>query len=153
MINSKKQTSNKKYLRDGRAPVPKYEKISRVMSANKGKDTTPEMLLRRLLSSNGIRGYRQNWKKAPGRPDVAFPKRKIAIFIDGCFWHGCKKCYVAPKTNSRFWKQKIERNQKRDIRNSQELKKLGWTCVRIWEHELKKNPEKVTAKLFKKLGK
>ena len=77
----------KEYIRDGRSPVPKKEATSKVMSANKGKDTNPELLLRKELWKNNIKGYRLHWKKVPGSPDIAFPKKKLAIFINGCFWH------------------------------------------------------------------
>ena len=75
------------YVRDKRSPVPKSEAASRVMSANRGRDTGPELRLRRALWAAGRRGYRLHYKKAPGRPDIAYPSRKIAIFVHGCFWH------------------------------------------------------------------
>ena len=80
------------YVRDGRSPIPKNASVSKVMSKNRSKGTKPELALRRFLFQNGIRGYRLNWKKAPGKPDIAFPGRKIAIFVHGCFWHHCPKC-------------------------------------------------------------
>lgn len=75
------------YVRDKRSPVPKSEATSRVMSANRGRDTGPELLLRRALRAAGHRGYRLHYKKAPGRPDISYVSRKIAIFVHGCFWH------------------------------------------------------------------
>ena len=105
----------KSYLRDKRSPTPSSESTSKVMSANKSKDTKPEIKLRKILWKEGIRGYRLNWKKAPGRPDIAFPGRKIAIFINGCYWHRCPKCELPlPKSNVQFWKDKFDNNIARD---------------------------------------
>ncbi|MFD0750171.1 very short patch repair endonuclease [Mucilaginibacter calamicampi] len=126
------------YLRDGRAPVPLKGSTSRVMSANKAKDTNPELIFRKALLSAGIKGYRLNWKKAPGRPDIAFPGRKLAIFINGCFWHRCEKCHPnLPKSNVDFWTQKFIKNKERDERKNQELRLLGWTVITIWECDIK----------------
>ena len=105
----------KSYSRDKRSPTPSSESTSKVMSANKAKDTKPEIKLRKILWKEGIRGYRLNWKKAPGRPDIAFPGRKIAIFINGCYWHRCPKCDLPlPKSNVQFWKDKFDNNIARD---------------------------------------
>lgn len=94
----------KEYIRDKRSPKPKNAAVSKVMSANKAKNTKPEMLFRKALWAEGIRGYRCNYKNAPGRPDIAFPKKKIAIFVNGCFWHGCPYCKMPlPKNNTEFW--------------------------------------------------
>jgi DNA mismatch endonuclease (patch repair protein) len=88
----------------------------------------------------GYRGYRLNWKKAPGRPDIAYPARRIAIFVNGCFWHRCPKCNLGnPKGNSEYWKQKFERNVERDRRNTCELLDMDWCVFVIWECELKKD--------------
>lgn len=133
MILSKHKNT---YLRDGRAPVPKKEATSRVMSANKNKNTKPELLFRKLLYRNGLKGYRLNYKALPGSPDIFFPKQKIVIFIDGCFWHGCKKCYSIPKTNKNFWETKIETNIKRDRLVNIKLQKNNIKVMRIWEHKI-----------------
>lgn len=129
------------YHRDGRSPIPQKETISKIMSANKAKNTKPEILFRRALFKLGIRGYRLNWKKAPGRPDIAFPGRKLAIFINGCFWHRCEKCRPnSPKSNIEFWTSKFLKNIERDQLKTLQLKSLGWTVVTIWECEIKKSP-------------
>ena len=99
------------YLRDGRAPIPVDEKTSKVMRANKGKNTKPELYLRKALWHHGVKGYRLHWKKVPGRPDLAFPGKKIAIFINGCFWHRCPTCNPStPKSNTKFWTEKFKKN-------------------------------------------
>lgn len=109
------------------------------MKSNRGKGTKPELLVRRALSSSGFRGYRLNWPRAPAKPDIAFVNRKVAIIVDGCFWHGCRRCVKSmPKTNKKYWSWKIETNRKRDKRNLARLKRQGWSVYRIWEHEVKK---------------
>lgn len=80
----------------------------------------------------GCLGYRKHWKVF-GRPDFAWPGRKIAVFVDGCFWHGCPQCYSRPKTNQRFWKGKLEANQGRDEKVNKVLSTAGWKVLRVWE--------------------
>ena len=130
----------KEYIRDKRSPRPLKESTSKVMSANKAKNTKPERLVRKALWDNGVRGYRLNWKKAPGKPDIAFPGKKIAIFINGCFWHRCPKCDLSlPKSNIEFWKEKFERNIARDKRKNEELFDFGWKVLTLWECKLKED--------------
>lgn len=127
-----------KYSRDKRSPVPANEQRSRIMSAIRAKNTKPELLLRKLLSMEGIRGYRLHPKKVPGRPDLAFGQRNIALFVHGCFWHRCPICSKRyPKTNRGYWLPKLRANVVRDKLKEQELKKAGWKVLVIWEHELK----------------
>ena len=73
----------------------------------------------------------------PGKPDFAFPEYRIAVFVDGCFWHGCPECYVRPKSNQTYWDNKLRRNKSRDAKVNSELKEMGWTSIRIWEHSMK----------------
>ena len=118
------------------------------MRANKGKATSPEMKLRKVLRENGHPGYRVNWKKAPGRPDIAYPGRKVAIFVNGCFWHRCPYCSLSlPKSHTEFWKEKFERNTERDKRKTEELVSMGWTVITVWECELK-DPESVLRRMI-----
>lgn len=108
------------------------------MKGNKGKDTKPEMLVRKRLRSEGLTGYRIHWH-APGKPDIAFPGKKVAIFVNGCFWHRCPHCNPStPKTNQDYWIPKFKRNQERDQKNYELLRKDGWRVHVIWECELKK---------------
>lgn len=111
-------------------PLSKSEQMARV----RGADTGPEMILRRSLWQAGLR-YRVR-PRIPGRPDLAFVGCKIAVFVDGCFWHGCEEHYKAPATNAPFWSEKIARNRKRDQDVEAALGKLGWTVLRFWEHEV-----------------
>ena len=138
----------KAYLRDNRSPVPLNENVSRVMSRNKARNTKPELNLRRSLYADGVRGYRLNWKKAPGTPDIAFPGKKIAIFINGCYWHRCPHCELPlPKTNKEFWKEKFDKNIKRDIKKEKELLDLGWIVLVFWECKIKTNMKDCTNKV------
>ena len=132
--------NTKKYLRDGRSPIPEKEITSKIMSTIKGKNTKPELLLRKALWASGIKGYRLHWKNVPGRPDIAFPGKKIAIFVNGCFWHRCPYCNPSmPKSNLAFWEEKFKKNVGRDRIKIKSLKKLGWKTVVIWECQLKHN--------------
>jgi DNA mismatch endonuclease (patch repair protein) len=109
------------------------------MSRIKAKDTKAEIAVRKLLRTNGYVGYRLHWGKAPGTPDIAFPGRKIAIFVNGCFWHrheGCRFAYT-PKTREEFWRRKFKDNTKRDARNYALLQEEGWKVVIVWECELR----------------
>lgn len=114
---------------------------SKIMSHIRSKNTSLELYFRKLLSKNGFRGYRLHYKIL-GTPDIVFVSKKIAIFIDGDFWHGYnwKKLHKTPP--KKYWQAKIERNIARDKRYTRQLKKEGWTVLRFWEHEIKKNPEK-----------
>jgi DNA mismatch endonuclease (patch repair protein) len=141
-----------RYLRDGRAPVPKDERTSALMSRIRGKNTGPERVLRAALTASDIRGYRLHYAKAPGRPDVAFVGRKVAVFVHGCFWHGCPHCQpVRPKTNKKFWHEKLDRNKARDQRKVRELRTAGWRVVTIWECRLKKDVAKEVGRVAKAL--
>ncbi|NMG03593.1 very short patch repair endonuclease [Azoarcus taiwanensis] len=111
-------------------PLTKSEQMARV----RGADTGPEMVLRRALWRAGLR-YKVR-PSVPGRPDLAFVGCKIAVFVDGCFWHGCQDHYKPPATNASFWSEKIARNQQRDREVENALGALGWTVLRYWEHEV-----------------
>jgi DNA mismatch endonuclease (patch repair protein) len=96
---------------------------------------TTEIRLSKLLRCYKITGWRRN-QNIFGRPDFLFRRNQLAIFVDGCFWHGCPKCYRRPRSNKQFWDEKVARNKARDRRVNRELRKLGWCVMRIWEHEL-----------------
>lgn len=116
------------------------------MSQIRAKNTKPERVLRQILSTRGIRGFKINYPLL-GKPDIVFPKKKAAIFIDGCFWHKCPKCFIKPGTNRRFWLKKINANIRRDRFINSALSKKGWRVIRIWEHDIKKRKNS-TAKII-----
>jgi DNA mismatch endonuclease (patch repair protein) len=143
----------KKYLREGR-----FDNISevrsRTMSAIRGKNNlSTEVRLRMELMRKGISGWKLHSKDLPGRPDFYFKKAKIAVFVDGCYWHGCPTCGHIPKTRTSFWEAKIKRNKQRDSNKKRALKKMGISSLRIWEHELKKTADtnSAVAKILKAL--
>ncbi|NDB96481.1 MAG: very short patch repair endonuclease, partial [Verrucomicrobia bacterium] len=110
---------------------------SEVMSRIRGKgNEKTELRLFRLMRAEGIRGWRRH-APIPGRPDFSFRKQKVAVFVDGCFWHGCPKCFQLPRQNRAFWKAKIEWNRKRDRSVNGRLRRLGWKVLRIRECRLK----------------
>ena len=126
------------------------EKRSEVMSLIRGKgNKRTEGVLVRIFKELGITGWRRHLK-LPGKPDFTFRKQRLTVFVDGCFWHGCPKCYRAPKGNREFWETKIVRNRARDREVTRELKKRGWRVLRIAEHSLKK---KVRVRLLSRIEK
>lgn len=111
----------------------------KTMRAVKASGTSLERIIWSMLAGMGINGWKKNDKSLPGKPDIVFYEEKIVIFIDGCFWHACPICdKPLPQSNSKYWKAKIEKNRIRDIENTKKLKQLGWTVIRIWEHEINK---------------
>jgi DNA mismatch endonuclease (patch repair protein) len=110
----------------------------RTMQAVKSKGTRLEKRLFAMLTGMGISGWKKNVKNIAGKPDVAFLERKIAIFVDGCFWHGCPHCHrKLPETNHEYWERKIKRNVELAASYNEQLRRDGWTVIRIWEHETK----------------
>ena len=105
------------------------------MARVKGKNTSPERLLRAALWEAGMR-YRLNYKVPAGRPDIVFPGPKVAVSVDGCFWHGCPAHYSRPRSREQFWSEKLAANTERDSRLTRRLESLGWIAVRVWEHEV-----------------
>jgi len=114
------------------------------MSQIKGKDTKPEILVRKFLFSKGFR-YRLYDKKLPGKPDIVLPKYKTVIFVNGCFWHGHENCryFVIPKTRTDWWIRKIERNRQIDCENQQKLIQLGWKVITIFECTIRKDNREI----------
>ena len=118
---------------------------SSIMSSIRSKDTKPEMAVRRTLWASGLR-YRVHDRSVLGTPDISNKRRRLAIFVDGCFWHGCPMCYKEPKTNTGFWREKIRRNRARReaVRNG--LEAQGYRVVEIWEHEAS-SPETIVRRV------
>ncbi|MCM1077375.1 MAG: very short patch repair endonuclease [Bacteroides sp.] len=130
------------------------EERSRCMAAIHGRNTRPEMTVRKFLFAKGLR-YRVNNRKLPGTPDIVLKKYRTVIFVDGCFWHGHKDCryFRIPKSNENFWRHKINLNIARDYRNDVELRLLGWRVIRVWECSLRTADEraKVLETLYDKI--
>jgi DNA mismatch endonuclease, patch repair protein len=110
---------------------------SRCMARVRSKHSGPEIRLRKALWAKGLR-YRLH-QPLPGRPDMLFVRARVAVFVDGCFWHGCPEHHTEPKTNSEFWRQKLQANRARDNRVNDELQTAGWTVVRLWQHTVDSN--------------
>lgn len=109
----------------------------RTMKGNRGRDTGPELAVRRIVHGHGFR-YRVNARPVNGlrrTADLLFTRAKVAVFIDGCFWHGCPDHYIAPKANAAFWADKMIRNRMRDLETTRLSEEHGWTVLRFWEHD------------------
>ena len=127
--------------------VMSKEKRSHVMSRIRGTNTSPELEIRRMLRKSGVTGYRIHCPDIPGHPDIVFLGKSVAVFIDGCFWHKCPRCYREPETRKEYWKSKIELNVARDRTNNERLSVLGWKVLRYWEHEIKDNALGIALKI------
>ena len=129
----------------------RMDTISRIrrranMVAIRSKNTKPEIAVRHYLFRNGLR-FRLHAKVLPGKPDIIFPSRRVAVFVHGCFWHGCKNCIDGKrkvKSNSDYWTDKILRNRRRDRRNRKALRDLGWVVLIIWECEVTASSQLLT---------
>lgn len=112
------------------------------MSMIKGKNTKPEIIVRKFLHGNGLR-YRLNDKRLPGKPDIVLTKYKTVIFVNGCFWHGHENCkyFVIPKTRTEWWLEKIAKTKERDLKSKKTLENLGWKVITFWECSTKHNCE------------
>ncbi|OFK24833.1 very short patch repair endonuclease [Olsenella sp. HMSC062G07] len=114
------------------------EATRHVMQANRSKNTRPELMVREALRTAGLGGYRLHWRKAAGSPDICYPGRRLAIFVNGCFWHRCPHCGPSrPRTNVEFWEAKFARNRARDASNQGRLVREGWTVAVVWECRLR----------------
>ena len=111
-----------------------------LMARIRGRDTLPEVTLGRVLWALGLR-YRLHRRVVGSRPDFVFVGARVAVFVDGCFWHVCPDHFVMPVTNQKYWRPKLNRNKERDSENSARLRRAGWKVIRIWEHEIERRPE------------
>lgn len=122
------------------------KKRSEIMRAVKSKDTKMEIAFRKAIWRRGFR-YSKNSSKYFGKPDIVLKKYKTAIFLDSCFWHGCKKHCRTPTARKKYWTEKIKRNEQRDEEVNKYYKKIDWKVLRVWEHEIEKDPEKAIKKI------
>lgn len=134
-------------MADTRTP----EQRSRIMAAVRSRDTGPEVALRRALFAAGVRGWRCHRRDLPGRPDIAFGVAKVAVFVDGAFWHGHPSRHK-PGRSGFYWDEKIEQNVSRDRRVDQELRDAGWTVVRLWDFEVKRDLSGAVSRVVSELG-
>ena len=133
------------------ADVHSKETRSYNMSRIKGKDTKPEMLVRKFLFAHGFR-YRLHDKKLPGKPDIVLPKHKAVIFVHGCFWHGHEGCkyFVVPRSRTDWWLSKISGNISNDNKKKSELRELGWNVITIWECDIRPGKREATLNVLLK---
>jgi DNA mismatch endonuclease, patch repair protein len=130
-------------------PVP--EERSRIMrSIRSSGNASTELRLRSILLAGRMTGWRRHLK-LPGRPDFAWPATKVAVFVDGCFWHRCPTCFKPPKTNSAFWQAKVDKNARRDRTVARQLRADGWSVLRVWEHSLR-DPDRVAMRVRRALA-
>ena len=128
------------------------ETRSRIMAAVKGRGgKSTERRLRAALVAFGVKGWRMNAADVLGKPDFLFPTEKIAVFVDGCFWHGCPRHYRRPSTSQTYWDAKVARNMARDRRNRAALRRQGWKVIRFWEHQVALSPKGCALKVAAKL--
>lgn len=146
-----KITSPSKSIRS-RAPIASSPTVRKVMQAVPGRNTVPEKALRSILHRMGLR-FRIDSEPVRSircKADIIFPKAKVSVFIDGCFWHGCPKHFQPPKTNTDWWLEKVRDNQERDKRKTMLIKKYEWVVLRYWEHEIQgANAIKTANKIYR----
>jgi len=130
----------------GPSPKSSSRTVSRSMRSNKRSGTKPELALSRLLKKRLVKS------SLPGSPDFVFDEARLAVFVHGCWWHGCPEHYRPPKTHAAFWRRKLERNRERDWLNTDELESMGWRVLEIWEHEVKKDPYSVVKRIRSSVG-
>lgn len=135
-----------------RSPLPSSNAALARMQASKPRDTAPEKALRSELFKKGLRFHidAKPIREFNRKSDIIFRTAKVAVFVDGCFWHGCPIHGTQAKANAEFWRNKIKQNQLRDLDTNKKLKKAGWKVIRVWEHE---NPEKAAEKILKIVAK
>lgn len=112
--------------------ISRSENMSRI----KGKDSQPEVKLRKAIWKRGYRYHKHKQLPSKTTPDFVFTKKKVAVYVDGCFWHGCPQHYVPPINDAPFWAEKLKQNVRRDVLKTLELQMLGWRVIRIWSHEI-----------------
>lgn len=137
-----------------KSPAASSEVTRRVMQSNKSTGTNPELQLLSLVRGADLRGYRKNYREIPGKPDIYFPRKRLAIYMHGCFWHRCPHCCpTTPKSNTDFWTRKFEANVKRDKRVKRRLSRMGVSFLTIWECQLKRNAEGCVGRIKKVIEK
>lgn len=132
---------------DRHTPAQRSGNMARI---RKFGNASTEIRLMRLFRAQGITGWRRHLP-LPGRPDFTFPRRRVVVFVDGCFWHRCPACNWLPGSNTDYWLPKLARNVRKDRQTDAQLKAAGWTILRVWEHALKRQPGRVLSRIQKAL--
>lgn len=132
--------------------LPTTDQRRQMMSRIKGRDTGLELSLRRNVWALGLR-YRLQYRIGRTRPDMVFVGAKLAVFVDGCFWHGCPQHSTMPKNNREFWEQKLRRNRERDAENTEQMEAEGWRVLRLWGHEIVTSSADCARRIAAMLGK
>jgi DNA mismatch endonuclease (patch repair protein) len=145
----------KKHLKDGKFDNVSIKRAKNMSSIHGKNNLSTEICLKMAFVRSGLKGWKLHSKELPGTPDFYFQQAKLAIFVDGCFWHGCPKCGHIPKTRPEFWEAKINRTKQRDREKRTKLRGLGISSLSIWEHDLKEKSgvDKVTKKIEGKIKK
>lgn len=152
MANSRSSPA-RPYLRDGRSPVPIRDVTSRAMRANRPTNTVPEISLRAALRAIGRKPPLAHPPRLPGRPDLAFTRPRLAVFVNGCFWHRCPYCNPSvPKTHQEFWSKKFDANVRRDRRERRALLRAGWPTITLWECQIRDNPKHAASRVVSRLN-
>ena len=132
-------------IRSDTVSEQRRSEIMRAVKSQGNKDT--ELALARFFRQHQIAGWRRAYSLC-GKPDFVFPKLRVVIFVDGCFWHGCPRCYRRPASNTKYWDSKVSKNRQRDRKVRVTLRRCGWRVLRIWEHELaRKNQSRLLRRL------
>lgn len=130
-------------MADNMSPTQRSRTMSCIRSSG---NATTELRLLETLKKYGLKGWRRH-QQLPGKPDFVFRDKRVAVFVDGCFWHGCRKCYRQPKSNVEYWSKKVARNKQRDKQVSKQLRERGWFVMRIKEHTLRRDPGYVARRI------
>jgi DNA mismatch endonuclease, patch repair protein len=138
VVASQKSNPEPRSNVDNLLPEARSRVMARVRSTG---NRSTEWRVRSILMRAGLRGWKLHSIQIEGRPDFAFPRQRLAIFVDGCFWHGCPKCKRTPHSNTEYWERKIERNIRRDRMTTTQLRRAGWRVIRLWEHQLNRTEQ------------
>jgi DNA mismatch endonuclease (patch repair protein) len=136
----------------GRIPPASNQNVRKVMQSNRGRDTGPEVALRRGLRQAGLGGYQINYRIGRKRLDISYPSHKVAVLVHGCFWHNCPSCNLPiPKSHTAYWRRKFSINKLRDEETFRQLRAEGWLVTQFWEHELTASVTRCVARVARVL--
>lgn len=131
--------------------ITRFQRSENMARIRSRKNKSTELKLRGAMIQSGLRGWKMNRRDILGSPDFVFYDSMVTVFVDGCFWHGCPKCKLQPKSNTDYWDRKLKRNKARDLYVSRNLRTQGWKVVRIWECNLRASPQLAIRRILRKL--